>query len=207
MVATPHQWLEEIKASRVKWRGLLGSPLARFALSTSARELILADVRKWCDYWSLTGAPEGAAAVAGYIAESKAFRTLVYYRLSHSSSTYIKLVLPFLRAIWRPHPSLAFHPDSLGPGCFILHGNASMVGARSIGENFVLGQHVVVGHTTAGEYPTIGYNVTINVGAIVIGDITIGDGATIGAGAVVAKSVPGGTTVVPLPARPVPFPR
>jgi len=81
-----------------------------------------------------------------------------------------------------------------------------MVGAKSIGANFVVGQHVVVGYRGQDELPTIGDDVSIYVGAIVIGDITIGDGATVGAGAVVANDVPSGATVVPLPARPVPIP-
>ncbi len=178
---------------------------ARIALATSARGLILADVRKWCDYSSLSDAPAGAVALtAAYIAESRAFRTLVYYRLSYCASAPVKLVLPFLRGVWRPHPSLILHPDSLGPGCFILHGDSTMVGARSIGDNFVVGQHVVVGYRGQDELPTIGDDVTIYVGAIVIGEIRIGHGATVGAGAVVANDVPNGATVVPLPARPVP---
>lgn len=206
-IATSPRWMEQIKALQARVRSMFCSPLARVALSTSARELILADVRKWCEYSSLPSAPEGASALtAAYIAESRAFRTLIYYRLRHCSSTAVKLTMPVLRAVWRPHPTLIFHPDSLGPGCFILHGDASMVGARSIGENFVVGQHVVVGYRGQDELPTIGDNVTIYVGAIVIGDITIGDGATIGAGAVVANNVPNGATVVPLPARPVPIP-
>jgi len=204
--ATSPHWLEQIRAGRVKGRSLLCSPLARIALSTPARELILADVRKWCEYSSLPEGPTGAVALtAAYIAESKAFRTLIFYRLRHSSSTAVRLVMPVLRAIWRPHPTLIFHPDSLGPGCFILHGDATMVGARSIGENFVVGQHVVVGYRGQDELPTIGDDVTIYVGAIVIGDVRIGDRATVGAGAVVANNVPAGATVVPLPARPVPI--
>ena len=100
------------------------SPLAKLALSTSAREVILADVRKWQQYASLPRVPEGEAAVtAAYISESKAFRSLLYYRLRHSSSAAVKLVLPALSAIWRPHPTLILHPDALGPGCFILHGD------------------------------------------------------------------------------------
>ena len=54
--------------------------------------------------------------------------------------------------------------------------------------------------------PTIGDNVSIYVGAIVIGGISIGVGATVGAGAAAANNVPSGTTVVGLPARPIPFP-
>jgi len=206
-VRTSPHWLERLGTRRAEIRRLLCLPPARIALATSARVLILADVRKWCDYSSLPDAPLGAAALtAAYIAESRAFRTLVYYRLSHCASAPVKLVLPLLRGVWRPHPTLIFHPDSLGPGCFILHGDSTMVGAKSIGQNFVVGQHVVVWYRGQNELPTIGDDVSIYVGAIVIGDIRIGDGATVGAGAVVASDVPSGATVVPLPARPVPTP-
>ena len=205
-VRTSPHWLDRLRTRRAGVRRLLCAPAARIALATSVRGLILADVRKWCDYSSLPDAPAGAVALtAAYMAESRAFRTLVYYRLGHCASTPVKLVLPFLRGVWPPHPSLILHPDSLGPGCFILHGDSTMVGARSIGKNFVVGQHVVVGYRGQNELPTIGDDVTIYVGAIVIGEVRIGDGATVGAGAVVANDVPNGATVVPLPARPVPL--
>lgn len=41
----------------------------------------------------------------------------------------------------------------------------------------------------------------IGARAIILGPITIGEGATIGAGAVVVKDVPAGATVVGNPAR------
>ncbi|BCH26660.1 sugar O-acetyltransferase [Mesorhizobium sp. L-8-3] len=52
---------------------------------------------------------------------------------------------------------------------------------------------------------TIGENVWIGGGAIVLPGITIGDGAIIGAGSVVTKDVPAGVTVVGNPARPLPY--
>jgi len=205
--ATSPHWLNRLRTRRAEVKRLLCVPPATIALASSARALILADVRKWCDYSSLPQAPaDPIGLTAAYVADSRAFRTLIYYRLGHCASTPVKFLLPLLRAVWPPHPTLVFHPDTLGPGCFILHGDSTMVGARSIGQNFVVGQHVVVGYRGQNELPVIGDDVSIYVGAIVIGDITIGDGATIGAGAVVANDVPGGATVVPLPARPIPMP-
>ncbi len=46
------------------------------------------------------------------------------------------------------------------------------------------------------RHPTIGNNVLIGAGAIVLGAITIGDGVRIGSGSVVIKSVPPESTVV-----------
>lgn len=50
---------------------------------------------------------------------------------------------------------------------------------------------------------TIGDNVWIGGGAIILGGITIGDNAIVGAGAVVTRDVAAGSTVVGNPARPV----
>ena len=52
-----------------------------------------------------------------------------------------------------------------------------------------------------GKRPTIGNNVSIYTGAIIIGGITIGDNVKIGAGTVVVKDVPSNSVVVGSPAK------
>lgn len=50
---------------------------------------------------------------------------------------------------------------------------------------------------------TIGKNVWIGGGVIILSNVTIGDGCTVGAGSVVTKDVPPRTVVVGNPAKPV----
>lgn len=49
---------------------------------------------------------------------------------------------------------------------------------------------------------TLGENVWIGAGAIVMPGVTIGDGAIVGAGSIVTRDVPNGATVIGVPARP-----
>ncbi len=47
----------------------------------------------------------------------------------------------------------------------------------------------------------IGDRVTLGLGSIIVGNVTIGDDAVVGAGSVVTKDVPAGAVVVGVPAR------
>lgn len=86
--------------------------------------------------------------------------------------------------IWH-HGGMIFHAWSIGDDCH-LRQNTTFGVARS-NHNF--------------ELPRIGNRVDIGVGACLLGDITIGDGAVIGANAVVLKSLPPGAVAVGIPAK------
>lgn len=90
--------------------------------------------------------------------------------------------------------------DKIDGGLYIEHGYSTIISAKSIGRNCVINQNVTIGHASS-KAPLIGNNCRIHAGAIVIGEITIGDDSIIGAGAVVTKSVPPNCTVVGNPAR------
>jgi serine O-acetyltransferase len=73
-----------------------------------------------------------------------------------------------------------------------------------IGDDVLIYQGVVMGGTSLEKkkrHPTVGNNVIIGAGAILLGPIVVGDGARIGAGSVVVKDVPAGTVVVGIPGR------
>lgn len=70
------------------------------------------------------------------------------------------------------------------------------------GENVDILQNVTIGkkdpRTTYIDTVTIGNDVFIGAGAIILGDVIIGDNVIIGAGAIVLKDVPENVTVVGL---------
>ena len=126
------------------------------------------------------------------------FRTLVNYRLRPAPVPLRVL----LRAVYRGERTLMLDAKSIGPGLFIQHGVASQITAERIGRDCWINQQVTVGYSKAGR-PNIGDNVTIAAGAVVIGPITVHDGATIGANATVVHDVPAGQTLVAPVARPL----
>ncbi len=173
---------------------VVGAPLLLpYALSSSRRTVAL-DAKRWLEITRVSfRGLRGTAFLLGRLPE---FRSLFYYRLGR----YWRPVTSLLRLFYRPCPALYLATREIGPGLFIQHGFATIVGARRIGSNCWINQQVTVGYSDYGQ-PTIGNNVTIHSGAHVIGAVIIGDNAIVGAGAVVVKDVPPDCTVVGVPAR------
>jgi len=119
------------------------------------------------------------------------FRTVVHYRL-RSAPLSLRRVL---RTLYPPDATLSIVADRIGPGLFIQHGFATVVNAESIGSHCWINQQVTIGYNTKGR-PTLGDRVRVHAGAVVIGPITVHDGATVGANATVVHDVRPGTTVV-----------
>ncbi|MDD4179323.1 MAG: serine O-acetyltransferase [Candidatus Margulisbacteria bacterium] len=143
-------------------------------------------------------------------AAANIFEVLIYqglwavwiHRFAH---LLYKLHIPFIprliSQIMRILTLIEIHPGAqVGRRFFIDHGNGTVIGATTvIGHDVTIYQGVTLGGTgkeRGKRHPTIGNNVVIGAGAIVLGNITIGDNARIGAGAVVTKDVPPDTTVV-----------
>ena len=98
-------------------------------------------------------------------------------------------------------PTLYILTDKIGKGLFIQHGFATIIAAKSIGDNCWINQQVTIGFSNKTASPEINDNVTINAGAKVIGGVRVGKNSIIGANAVVVKNVPDNCTVVGVPAQ------
>lgn len=151
------------------------------------------DLHRWKDICNISGSD--CSTLTQLLWSHKEFRNLFIYRNSH------RRIYRYWIALWyRPMDTLFIETPEIGGGLFIQHGFATMIAAKSIGENCWINQQVTIGHTGKG-CPVIGNNVMITCGAKVLGDIAVGDGAVIGANAVVVRDVEPGAVMGGVPAK------
>jgi len=131
------------------------------------------------------------------------------HRLAHFLWQHkLRLLARLLSHINRFLTGVEIHPGAkIGRRFFLDHGMGVVIGETAeIGDDVLMYQGVVLGGTSLAKrkrHPTIEKNVVIGAAAILLGPITVGEGARIGANSVVVKSVPPGTTVVGVPGRAV----
>ncbi|MEP7022219.1 MAG: serine acetyltransferase [Actinomycetota bacterium] len=99
----------------------------------------------------------------------------------------------------------------IGPGLKIPHGGKIVVGPVRIGRNCDLFQGVTLGGgmsmTTVDDRdsspgpPTLGNRVWVGPGAVIAGDVTVGDDVAVGANSLLVRNVPSRAVVVGVPAR------
>jgi len=87
----------------------------------------------------------------------------------------------------------------IGKGALFVHAFATIINAKSIGDNFRISHCCTIGNGNTGK-PIIGNNVVIHPGCVIFGDIIIGDNVVIGAATLVNKNVPSNCVVVGNPA-------
>jgi len=89
----------------------------------------------------------------------------------------------------------------------LVHPTGIVIGGNAeLGENVQINQNVTLGERSGdnpGGKPVLEDDVTIYSGAVVLGNITLGEGCSVGANAVVLDDVEPGETVVGAPAKPV----
>ena len=172
-------------------------PFLVLFLVCSRKNRIFADVNRWAQVYDdreLMGVLSYISAFCRFMTFHPEFRSVFYFRVR--AARYFSFLL-------RPMPTLFIHTRDIGPGLFIQHGFATIITAKRIGANCWINQQVTIGYANKPDAPVIGDNVTISAGAIVIGAVTIGDGAKVGAGSVVTKDVEPNTVVAGVPARPL----
>jgi serine acetyltransferase len=90
----------------------------------------------------------------------------------------------------------------VGEGFRIFHGYCLVIHpGTKIGSHVTLRHCVTLGNKGSGGAPTIQDNVEVGANAVIIGKITIGEGAVIGAGSVVTKDILPHAVVAGNPAR------
>ncbi len=104
------------------------------------------------------------------------------------------------------------HPGArIGKGIMIDHATGVVIGETAVIEDDVSMLHSVTlggsGCVKKDRHPKIRRGVLIGVGAKILGNIEVGEGAKIGAGSVVLEPVAPHTTVAGVPARPVGKPK
>ena len=154
------------------------------------KKLIDSDLQRWVNIYKFNY--NNSITLLYVLSAFPEFRNVFYYRVGFWKY--------FLNILCPKMGTLYIATKQIGAGLFIQHGFATIIAARSIGENCWINQQVTVGYSNENDLPTIGNNVIINAGAKVIGDVVIGDNSKVGANAVVVKDVPSNCTVVGIPA-------
>ncbi len=186
----------EFSAIVFNLRLALAAPLLYAFRTSPARADLEADVDRWMDlsredgwFWRpdrLTRTRQ----ILYLLAYERPFRSLFYFRTDKAGGVS-HLVAALLRPLFKPEHACNLFCDSIGPGFYIAHGHSVGISRGvTFGARCRINQMVTIGWDAGGGAPQIGDDVTIFVGAVLIGGITIGEGSVIAANAVVTKDVP-----------------
>lgn len=153
---------------------------------SSKKHIIKEDIEQWKRH---TGMKEMSLIhkLSHLLVFEKPFRNLFYRRIG-SAGKFINVLIP-------GEKTLFLTPHEIGGGFFIRHGYATFVNTFKVGKNCIIHQCTTIGDSGKG-IPTIGNNVEIGTGAIILGPITIGDNVTIAAGAIVVDDIPANSVVI-----------
>ena len=169
---------------------------------------------RWPDDIDVIFEKDPAACTIFEVLTYQGLHAVLLHRLAHALYTrhipfLPRLISQFARLITA---GIEIHPGArIGRRFFIDHGTGVVIGETAeIGENVMLYHQVTLGATgwwkhrgdgRVKRHPTIGDNVTIGVGASILGPITVGHDSKIGAMALVLESLPPHSVVMAQPAR------
>jgi serine O-acetyltransferase len=151
------------------------------------------------------------ARVIGKSLFAPAVHVVVMYRLSAALYKFLptRPLAFLLRAMTTVWGGTEIHPaTTIGPGLCLVHSHKVVIGPGvTIGSNARIGHGVTiagdtgqVGSRSRVGFPVIGDDVTIALDSIVLGPVTIGDGAFVAAQAMVLRDVPARSVVRGSPA-------
>ena len=176
------------------WRIL---PAYLFAHHNLFKEKCKMDIDQWLNYSPDTQEKKRIFRFGYMMLYEKACRNILLNRLHRNV-----IMFAMIRILFKPLESCYINmpPENIGGGFSLQHGFSTIISAQKIGERCRVYQQVTIGYH--GEYsPIIGNDVSVTAGAIVIGNVQLGDGVVVGAGSVVTKNVAPYTTVAGVPAR------
>jgi len=170
----------------------------------SLRELMMEDLR------AVFARDPSATSLRRVLLFSAGLRVVWSYRWQHwlwqHGHTYWARVSA--RRTRRRYASDIHPAAQIGRRFVVDHGVGVVIGETAvIGNDCLIYQGVTLGMTGKNfsregkRHPTLGNDVLVGAGAVVLGNIIVGDNVNIGAGAVVVKSVPSGSTVVGIAAH------
>lgn len=172
---------------------------------------ILADMTSHIDSSKRTGL-DYWARVIGKLLFTPAVQVVVVYRISallyrNPLTRPLAFILRSFTIVWG---GTEIHPAAvIGPGFCLVHSQKVLIGEGvRIGRDVRISHGVSIGGdpgrggpSTYAGWPTLGDGVTIALDAIVLGPVTIGDGAFVSAQSFVVKDVPPRGVVAGSPAR------
>lgn len=171
--------------------GILYFPILCCYLFSDRRGLIDSDVERWKTHQPQIYKGIGCSLVSFLITIClrTEFRKQAIWRLGGGKTVVLNMIYGNCSSLYMERPA------RIGKGLMVVHGSGTVIGGGAvIGDNLTIYQNATIGFQNG--FPTIGDNVFIGAGAIVIGKITVGNNVKIGAGAVVVNDVPDNCTVV-----------
>lgn len=181
-------------------------PIEYFKISNDILKQAIEDFRG--DY--LRWYPNDNSIIKNKLLLTPQLFSLLCYRISRMINLLNNSVLPPRLSIGADAFSLLgrqigqieiYYSADIGRSFKINHGVGSVIGARcKIGENCTIHQNCTIGDRKGGR-PTIGNNVIIYAGSMILGDISIGDNCIIGANTVVTCDCPSNSVIVGTPGK------
>ncbi|WP_299399496.1 hypothetical protein [uncultured Gelidibacter sp.] len=123
------------------------------------------------------------------------FVVVFFWRINQKPKYWTKL-------FFKDYHCKLFGSSQIKGGLNCYHPFATVINAKSIGQNFQFRNSLTIGNKCDDNsmLPVIGDNVTVGANVVIIGGINIGNHVTIGAGSVVVKDVPSHCVIAGNPA-------